>query len=63
MNIELASEYIRTHWRDTLDRVFRGEVVFVVRYGKPVAVMVPPEQWQRLNDELSALRGQYDQGA
>lgn len=46
--IKLASEYIRTHWRDTLDRVFRGEVVAVVRYGKVVAVMVQPEEWERL---------------
>ena len=45
--IELASEYIRTHWRDTLDRVFRGEVVAVVRYGKIVAVMIQPEEWER----------------
>ena len=46
--IELASEYIRTHWRDTLDRVFRGEVVAVVRYGKIVAVMIQPEEWERI---------------
>ena len=61
--IELASEYIRTHWRDTLDRVFRGEVVAVVRYGEAVAVMVQPEQWQRINDELTTLRGRHDQSA
>lgn len=57
--IELASEYIRTHWRDTLDRVFRGEVVAVVRYGKEVAVMVQPEEWERLN----RVTRSYDAGA
>lgn len=61
--IELASEYIRTHWRDTLDRVFRGETVAVVRYGKAVAVMVQPEEWWRLNDELAVLRGGNDKSA
>lgn len=61
--ISLASEYIRTHWRDTLDRVFRGETITVVRYGKVVAVMVQPEQWQRISDELARLREEHDQSA
>lgn len=59
--IELASEYIRTHWRDTLDRVFRGEVVAVVRYGKIVAVMIQPEEWERIT-RLVKEHGN-DQGA
>lgn len=46
--LELASEHIRTHWRDTLDRVFRGETIAVVRYGKQVAIMVQPEEYQRI---------------
>lgn len=59
--IELASEYIRTHWRDTLDRVFRGEVVAVVRYGKIVAVMIQPEEWERIT--RSVKEHGNDQGA
>ena len=33
----------KTHLAKLLDRVARGESVTITRYGKPVALLVPPE--------------------
>lgn len=45
--IELSGEQVRMNWRDTIDRVFKGETVIVLRYGKPVAVLFGYEEWRR----------------
>ena len=42
---------IRLRTRDVLDRVFQGETIIITRYGKPVAVLVPWETWERLETE------------
>ena len=46
---------IRLHTREVLDRVFQGETIIITRYGKPVAVLVPWEAWERLETETENI--------
>lgn len=48
--VQLAGEEVRTNWRDTIDRVYRGETIIVLRYGKPVAVIMSVEELERLQE-------------
>jgi prevent-host-death family protein len=43
----------RVHFGDLLESVQRGDVVFVERAGKPVAVVVSAEEWHRRSDPLA----------
>lgn len=53
---------IRLHTREVLDRVFQGETIIITRYGKPVAVLVPWEAWERLETETSQLQATANAG-
>jgi prevent-host-death family protein len=43
---KVRSDEARTRFRDLLDAAERGEHVVILRYDKPVAVLVPVE-WHR----------------
>ena len=61
MNIVAVTE-ARDTFADLLNRVaYGGEQVEIERHGKPVAVLVPPDVLQRLEeleDELDALKAE-----
>jgi prevent-host-death family protein len=50
------SREMRAHLRDVLDHVLKGGDVCVERNGKAVAVLIPPEDYQKLVDRLNDLR-------
>ena len=53
----ISSREARTKWRDVLDKVMSRRVdVVIERSGKPVAVMIPVEDYEKLKDELDDLR-------
>lgn len=53
----LDSRQARNHWRDLLDKVYTGvSDVIIERNGKPVAAMIPAEDYEALLDELDDLR-------
>lgn len=58
MTIEtISSREARTKWRDVLDKVLTGRAdVVIERSGKPVAVLIPVEDYEELQDELDDLR-------
>jgi len=55
--LTVNSRQARTDLRDLLDRVFSGNADIVIeRYGKPVAVMIPFEDYEEIREELEDLR-------
>jgi prevent-host-death family protein len=53
----IASREARTQWRDMLDKVYSGaNDVVIERYGKPVAVLIPYEDFEALSEFLEDLR-------
>jgi prevent-host-death family protein len=54
---EVSSGDARKQWREILDAVMKrdGDVV-ISRYGKPVAVLIPAEDYQEIAEELEELR-------
>jgi prevent-host-death family protein len=53
----ISSREARIRWRDVLDKVMtRNADVMIERSGKPVAVMIPVEDYDQLKDELDDLR-------
>jgi prevent-host-death family protein len=53
----ISSREARTRWRDVLDKVLtRSADVIIERSGKPVAVLIPVEDYKQLIDELDDLR-------
>jgi prevent-host-death family protein len=53
----LNSKTARARWRDLLDLATRGEGDTVIeRNGKPVAVVIPFEDYEALLEELDDLR-------
>lgn len=67
MAIEVGAFEAKTHLSRLLAAVQRGERVTITRRGKPVAVLVPPEQDQRgdlanIAAELAALRARTREG-
>jgi prevent-host-death family protein len=50
------SRKARSKFRDLLDRVFSGHDVIIERHGKPVAVMIPVEDYREVQEELEDLR-------
>ena len=56
MQTTLSADQARVNWRDTLDSAFKGDEIVIERYGKPLAVVVNYEDWQRVTDELTTLR-------
>jgi prevent-host-death family protein len=52
-----SSHEARKKWRDILDMVMtRSADVMIERSGKPVAVIIPVEDYKQLQDELDDLR-------
>ena len=58
MNITtLSSREARTKWRDVLDTIDNGTAdVVIERYGKPIATLIPYEDYEALLEELEDLR-------
>ena len=55
--LTVNSGQARSNFRDLLDRVFVGsDDVMIERNGKPVAVMIPVNDYQDLFNELDDLR-------
>ncbi len=52
----ISSREARQDWRSLLDRVLRGEDVIIERHGKAVAVLIPVEDYEALQDELEDRR-------
>ena len=53
----MSSREARTHWRDVLDTVDKGDAdVIIERYGKPIATLIPFADYQALLEELEDLR-------
>lgn len=57
---KMSAERARTKWSDVITASLRGESTIIERYGKEVSVVVPFEQWQRIQeahiDELNRRR-------
>lgn len=51
-----SSDVARAQWRDILDIAMRGGDIVVERYGKPVATVIPYEDYIALLDALEDLR-------
>jgi len=55
--LTINSREARIKWRDLLDKVYAGSAdVVIERNGKPVAVLIPIEDYEELQDELEDLR-------
>lgn len=55
--LTINSREARTRWRDLLDRVLAGDSdIIIERNGKPVAAMIPIEDYEVLLDKLEDLR-------
>ena len=54
---KLSSSEVRSKWRDILDymMVGRGDII-VMRYGSPVAVIMPYQDWKDLREEENEQR-------
>lgn len=54
---EVTSREARTNWREVLDDVIAGDSdIAITRYGKPVAVIIPAEDYRSVAHELDELR-------
>ena len=54
---EVTSRDARYQWREILDEVMTGSSdIAITRYGKPVAVLIPAEDYELLADDLEELR-------
>ena len=54
---EVTSRDARTQWREILDEVMTGgSDIAITRYGKPVAVIIPAEDYESVADHLEELR-------
>lgn len=54
---EMNSRDARARWREILDTVMKGEGdIAITRYGKPVAVVIPAEDYEALGEEIEELR-------
>lgn len=58
MNVtKLSSREARTNWRAVLDTLDKGTAdVVIERYGKPIATLIPYEDYEALLEELEDLR-------
>ena len=64
-NKQVTSGEARKQWREILDDVVSGSSdVTITRYGEPVAVLIPAEDYADLAGELEELRlGRIAEGA
>lgn len=65
MTETMSADQVRVKWGDVITATLRGESTIVERYGKPVSVVVPFEQWQRIQnahiEELKRRRREEEQ--
>jgi len=54
--VDVASSELRERTGHYLDRVERGEMFRVLRRGRPVAMLIPSEIFQRLIEDFLALK-------
>jgi prevent-host-death family protein len=55
--LTISSREARARWRDLLDRIItRDSDIIIERNGKPIAAMIPVDDYQNLLDELEDLR-------
>jgi len=53
----LNANEARTRWRDIVDAAHAGQMdTLIERYGKPMAVLIPYEDYLALEEELEELR-------
>ena len=53
----LSTHQARSKWRDLVDAAHAGQAdIVIARYGKPMAVLIPYEDYQALAEELEELR-------
>lgn len=70
MTKTVTAAQAKTHLSDCLREVEQGKQVVITRYGRPVAVLVGPEELKRLkrrgsvssDDGLAGLVGRYSDG-
>lgn len=64
-NKQVTSRDARQQWREILDDVVSGRSdITITRYGEPVAVLIPAEDYEGLAEELEELRlGRIAEGA
>ena len=56
-NKQVTSRDARQQWREILDDVASGRSdITITRYGEPVAVLIPAEDYESLAEELEELR-------
>ncbi len=56
-NKQVTSRDARQQWREILDDVVsRRSDITITRYGEPVAVLIPAEDYESLAEELEELR-------
>ena len=54
---QVTSRDARQQWREILDDVVSGRSdITITRYGEPVAVLIPAEDYESLAEELEELR-------
>jgi len=54
---QVSSRNARQQWREMLDLVMAGDSdIAIMRYGKPVAVLIPAEDYKALANALDELR-------
>jgi prevent-host-death family protein len=56
MTLSMKSHEARQSWRSLLDRVLQGEDVIIERNGKALAVIIPLEDYEAIQDELDDRR-------
>ena len=54
---QVSSRNARQQWREMLDLVMAGDSdIAIMRYGKPVAVLIPAKDYEALANALDELR-------
>jgi prevent-host-death family protein len=54
---EMSSREARERWREVLDTVMKGENdIAITRYGEPIAVVIPADDYEALAEEIEELR-------
>lgn len=51
-----SSDQARTQWRELLDAVIAGESIIIERYGKPVATLIPYQEFTDAPQATTRIR-------
>jgi len=46
----ITVSYLRAHAPKVLNRVEAGKSIYITRYGKRIAVLIPFTEWEKLKD-------------